>query len=83
VQALAQIKCVNTYLLVHYHHHIVSGLIIHQQITVTVSDNATCGVLDSAKEGIAVSIPLEIITQQLQRKETNQIYQDNEECHTT
>ena len=83
MQALTQVQRIHANLLVHNHHHVIGRLIVHQQLPVTVGDDTAGRILDTLQEGIAVSVLLEVIAQQLQHKQPYQVYQYDEDCRTT
>ena len=84
IQRLAKIKGIKTILrLVHYHHDVISRLVIHQQLTITVVDAATRRILYLFQESVRVGTFLVVVTGNLKCKQTDDIDDHNDQRHTT
>ena len=70
-------------LLVHDHHDVVGGLVVHQQFAVAVGDDAARRIFNLLQESIRVGILLVVVAHQLQREETDDVDRNDEHGHTT
>ena len=69
-------------MLCHDDHHVVSRLVIDEQLAVAVGDGASGRILDAFKECVRVGTNFEVLAEQLQREESEQINKDDDYCST-
>ena len=83
-QCLAELKGVQMVAhLVDHHHDVVGRLVVDEQLSVAVGDDATRGKLHFLQEGVAVCTLLVVLTRNLQGEETYDIDRDDDYGHGT
>ena len=83
IQGITELKGVQMVLgLIDHHHDIIGGLVIDKQFSVTIRYHTTGGIFYLLEKGIGVGILLIVVTHDLQDKKTNDIDDDNDNCHT-
>ena len=70
-------------LLVHDHHDIVGRLIVHQQLSVAISNDATARILNLLEESIGIGAFAVVVTHELEREQTDDVDRNNEYGHAT
>ena len=84
VQRLAEVQRVQmVFRLVHHHHDVVGRLVIHQQLAVTVGDDASRRIFYLLQEGIRVGTLLVVVARNLQLKQTDDVYHHDEDGDTS
>ena len=68
---------------VHHHHDIVSRLVIHQQLAVTVVDTATGRIFNFLEKGIGVGTLLIVVTGNLEHKQPDDVDHHYQNGHTS
>ena len=77
LQGIQMVLC-----LVHHYHDIVCRLVINEQFTFTVVDNATRRIFNLLEEGIGVGILLVVVAHNLEGKEANDIDDNDTNSHS-
>ena len=80
-QSFAKIERVQILHLTHGHHEVVSRLVEHQQLSVTVVDITSRRVNDIIVESVVVGTRLVVGAEQLKESKTYDVGNDNDECN--
>ena len=70
-------------LFVHHHHDVVSGLVVHEELALTVGYYAARGIFYFFEEGVTVGIFLVVVAHELQHEQANDIDNDDGNGHAT
>ena len=82
-QNLAEVQRIERLHLTHDHHHLISGLVIHQQLPVTVINQSTGWIERLFQKGIAVCPCLVVAIDNLQHEQADHVDQHQENDRPT
>ena len=83
VQGLTEVERIEVVFgFIHHHHDVVSRLIVHQQLAVTVGDDTSRGVFYLFQKCVRVGTLLVVVAGYLQLKQSDDVYHHNEYGHS-